>query len=126
MISLKGNFIVLSFLYIAAGILFLAFWYLNDHGLDLGNEYVIIAGVSLIPLALFRLLCFRGYKPDEREIYLQRKVLTNTWLVLTLISMAMLARVSNGHQPQIFWIVGLWTVNFVARGGFGLYHFIRE
>ena len=126
MISLKGNFKVLSFLYIAAGVLFLALWYLNDHGLDLGNEYIIIAGISAIPLVLFKLLYFRGHKSDEREICLQRKVLSNAWQVTFIVTLVMLGRINSGHQPQIFWIVGLWTVNFVARGGFGLYHFSRE
>jgi hypothetical protein len=124
--SLEGNFKVLSIMYIVAGILFLILWYLNDHGLQIVNDYVIIAGISLIPLAFCRLYCFRGYRPDEREVYLQRKVLANTWQVLFVATLMMLGRINSGHPPQNFWIVSLWTVNFVARGGFGLYHFSKE
>lgn len=124
--SLKGNFKVLSLMYIVAGIIFLALWYFNDHGFRIVNDYVIIAGISLIPLAFCRFYCFWRYMPDEREIYLQRKVLSNTWQVMFVATLAMLGRINSGHPPQNFWIIGLWTISFVARGGFGIYHFSKE
>ncbi len=124
--SIKGNYIVWSAVHLAAGILFLALSLFWDTDLLVEGHYIYILWVSMLPVLIFVLYFNRGHKPDEREGYILRKVASYSWTAMYMALGGLLVRMSGGRNPTADWIVALWCVALISKGGFGLYFFIRE
>ena len=122
--SIKGNYILLYAVHLAVGILFLALSLFWDTHILVKGHYLYILGIIALPLFILMYLD-KGHKPDEREMYLERKVATYSWRAIMMVLFGMYGRMNN-CDPTADWIIALVCFVFISKGGFGLYLFIRE
>ena len=114
--SIKGNYIIWSAVYLAAGILFVVlsiFWKV---------ELPFIMIVSFLPLISFSIWFYHGREDDERERYLLLKVYSRSGSVVIVI----LTYIYLIDKVDVSWIHALLSLSLISKGGFGLYYFIRE
>ncbi|MCK4505356.1 MAG: hypothetical protein KAW14_07055 [Candidatus Aegiribacteria sp.] len=123
--SIKGNYILGSAVNLGTGILFTALSLFWDTNMLVKGHYLYILGISALPLFISVFLVDRGYKPDEREEYLERKVVSYSWTVILMVLFGMYGLLSK-HDPTAEWIIVMVCVALISKGGFGLYFFIRE
>ncbi len=123
--SIKGNNILGSAVNLGNGILFAALSLFWDKNILVNGHYLYILGISALPLFISVFFIDRGYKPDEREEYLERKVVLYTWRVI-LISLFGMYGLLRKYDPTAEWIIALVCIALISKGGFGLYFFIRE
>ena len=116
--SIKGNYIWWSAVQLAAGILIALlsiFWKV---------EPPFILMVSLLPLIAFFIWFGYGREEDEREKFLLLKIYSRSGsLVLVLLTYMF---IGEKFKIDISFILALWSLALLSRGGFGLYYFIRE
>ncbi len=123
--SIKGNYILWSVVHLGAGILFTALNLFWDTNLLVKGHYIYILAISMLPAFIFVMYFYTGYKPDEREEYLERKVASYSWSAVFFVLMGMYGRMQK-CDPTSGWIIALVCVTLISKGGFGLYFFIRE
>ncbi|MCK5034530.1 MAG: hypothetical protein KAS73_01445 [Candidatus Sabulitectum sp.] len=123
--SIKGNNIIGSAVNLGFGILFAVLSLFWDKNILVNGHYLYILGISALPLFISIFFIDRGYKPDEREEYLERKVVSYSWRVI-LISLFGMYGLLRKHDPTAEWIIALVCIALISKGGFGLYFFIRE
>ncbi|MEN8209113.1 MAG: hypothetical protein ABFR50_07660 [Candidatus Fermentibacteria bacterium] len=115
--SIKGNYICLASVWLAAGILIAVL------SIIWKAELPFILVPTLLPVIAFSVWFNHGQKTDEREKYLLLKVYSRsgsfTLVFLTYIFM-------SGKADTSYVLHVLWSLAFILRGGFGLYYFIRE
>lgn len=123
--SIKGNYILSSALYLGTGILFTVLSLFWDTSILVKGHYIYILGISALPVLISMFLIDKGYKPDEREDYLERKVATYSWRVIIIVLFGMYGLLRK-YDPTANWIIALVCVALISKGVFGLYFFIRE
>ncbi len=123
--TIKGNYIIGSAVHLGTGILFTVLSLFWDTNILVRGHYLYILGISALPLFISIFLIDRGYKPDEREEHLERKVVSYSWRVILIVLFGMYGRMIS-CTPTADWIVALVCVTLISKGGFGLYFFIRE
>jgi len=123
--SLKGNYVLGFAVNLGAGILFLALSLFWDTDILVKGHYLYILGISALPIFISTFLFDIGYKPDEREEYLERKVATYSWRVILIVLFGMYGLLHEDY-PTPDWIIAMVCVALISKGGFGLYFFIRE
>ena len=123
--SIKGNFILGSAVHLGTGVLFTALCLFWDTNILVKGHYMYILGISALPLFISLFLVDKGYKPDEREEYLERKVASYSWRVILMVIFGMYGLLWK-HDPTANWIIALACAALISRGLFGLYFFIRE
>ena len=122
--SIKGNYAVWFGVHLGVGILFTALSLFWDTNILVKGHYMYILGILALPLFILMFLD-NGHKPDEREVYLERKVETYSWRAILIVLFGMYGLLSK-HDPTADWIIALVCVALISKGAFGLYFFIRE
>ncbi len=122
--SIKGNYIVWFGVHLGVGILFTALSLFWDTNILVKGHHLYILGITALPLFILMFLD-KGHKPDEREIYLERKVETYSWRATLIVLFGMYGLLSK-HDPNADWIIALVCVALISKGAFGLHFFIRE